>query len=97
LNDLIALDGLALDDGSNDPQIPPGWTCLLGQLSPGSAAMYAEILSSHDVVVTKRTNPRSSGWLDRVYLEELLVRDEDAQRAHDVLVDWSKAEPVPPA
>jgi len=58
--------------------------------------MYAEILRSHDVVVTKRTNPRSSGWCDRVYPEELLVRDEDAQRAHDILVNWSKGEPVSP-
>jgi hypothetical protein len=97
LTDLIALDGLALDDASNDPQIPPGWTCLLGQLSPGSAAMCAEILGSHGVVVTKRTNPRSSGWNDRVYPEELLVRDEDAQRAHDVLAQWSQGEPASPS
>jgi hypothetical protein len=97
LNDLIALDGVAVDDSSNDPQIPPGWTCLLGQLSPSAAATYADILRSHDVVVNKRTNPRSSGWHDRVYPEEILVRDEDAQRAHDVLVHWSEGEPAPPS
>jgi hypothetical protein len=95
VQDLIALDGIAIDDSSTDRTIPEGWTCLLGMVDPSAASTYAEILTSQNIAVTKRPVPTLYGL--RQPLEQLLVRTDEAQRAHDILAEWSQGTPVPPS
>jgi|HubBroStandDraft_1064217.scaffolds.fasta_scaffold114374_2 hypothetical protein len=95
LQDLIALDGIALDDATTDRTIPEGWTCLLGKADPSTATACAEILTSRNIVVTRRSVPTSLYGLQQ-QPEQLLVRTDEAQTAHDILAEWSRGDPVPP-
>jgi len=96
IHDLIALDGIAIDDSTADRTIPGGWTCLLGMVDPSTASAYAEILTSHNIAVTRRSVPTSLYGL-RQEPAQLLVRTDEAQKAHDILVEWSQDKPVPPS
>jgi hypothetical protein len=96
LQDLIALDGIALDDSSTDRTIPEGWTCLIGMASPAMASTCAAILSARNIAVTKRNVATATLYGLRQPPEQLLVRNEDAQTAHDILVGWAGGTTIPP-
>ncbi|MGH9018150.1 MAG: hypothetical protein ACRDY1_10430 [Acidimicrobiales bacterium] len=91
VEDLIALDGIALDDSSTDRTIPEGWTCLLGRVAPSFASACVAVLDSDNIAVTRRTVATLSGL--RQPLEQLLVRTDDAQRAHDLILQWMRNAP----
>jgi hypothetical protein len=97
LQDLIALDGICTDDSTTDRTIPDGWTCLIGMASPAMASSCAEILTARNVAVTKRTVATATLYGLRQPPEQLLVRTQDAQRAHEILIEWSRATPTPPS
>jgi hypothetical protein len=96
LQDLIALDGISIDDSTTDRTIPDGWTCLIGMASPAMASTCAEILSAQNIAVTKRTVATATLYGLGQTPEQLLVRTEDAQRAHDILVGWAGGTTIPP-
>jgi hypothetical protein len=95
VEDLIALDGIAVDDSTTDRTIPDGWTCLLGRVGAVTASTCAEVLATQNIAVTRRNVPYLYGL--RQPPEQLLVRTQDAQRAHDILDEWSRAAPIPPS